>query len=575
MTCCATVWGSDGIATTSYGQRQDGASRSCAATRWLHVAYRVGDRGRRRRIPAELFAREGKRILAAQAAGVPWTPMEIMQKVNGRKVSAAESVDYLHGLFTTGRDLAYEVPEETRLEAAKELLRGGQFGEVVDALANEQWPALPRELFARLHGDPEPLEDRPVGTDWAIELHKAADESEEWERLRSLAQGDTWASGIGAASVGRNLLEAFGDKLRDLPREDPAKLAEECDAAKELVGGNPGHCLSPFLKAAKEAEKEAAVVAEAIADSPGKLDKAIADGAQEALGEIAGALQAAEAIGCGSGPGQLSRVTGPRDEILNALRSNLELRRIATLAGRLKVSARAAQKSKARYVPEQIVDVTIGGEISRLLPSELVALASPELELLELKRLVERQALEYSLDGHEKKDRGPLILCVDESGSMRGHPHEFACAVGLALLEICVIQRRSFAYLHFDSTVTREWIVERPATIPFVDLLAEVSYFSNGGTAFEPPLKRAAELIAGTSTALVDADVMLLTDGAATWQTGPQSAVATLGQLGARLWGVEIGGCFTPEQVKAMAGKVSLKSDLVGATAQIELVFGV
>jgi hypothetical protein len=529
-------------------------------------------------IPAELFAREGRRILAAQAAGVPWEPMSALAKINGQKVTAAQSVAHLRSVFAMGRDIAYEVPEDTRRAATEELERGGQFADVVDAVANENWPALPRELFARLHGEPDALEDRPIGTDWASELHRAADESDQWEQLRAMAQGDTWAAGIGAAAVGRELVKAFGDKLRELPQEDPAKLAEQLNAADEALGLDEDEAqkvLGPFIKLAADAQTAAEEVAEAIAASPGKIERAIDEGARAAAAEIGEVLQAASALGCGSGPGQLSRVTGPRDEILAALQTNPELRRIATLAGRLKVAARAAQKSKARYVPEQIVDVTLGGEISRLLPSELVAFVCPELETLEMKRLIERQAFEYSLEGTEKKNRGPLILCVDESGSMRGAPHEFACAVALALLEICVLQKRAFAYLHFDSRVTREWIVERPAAVPFADLLAEVSYFSDGGTAFEPPLQRAAELIAGTSTALVDADVMLLTDGAATWSASPQGAVATLGQLGARLWGVEIGGCFTPEQTKAMAGKVSLQSGLAGATSQIELAFGI
>jgi len=516
-------------------------------------------------------------MLAAKAKGVPWVPSQALSKVNGRQVSLVESVAHLHDVFSDGRDVAYKVDEQTRQAAAAELQRGGQFGEVVDALANENWPALPRELFARLHGDPEPLEQCPTGADWAKELHKAADESDDWDRLRTLSQGDSWAAGIGAAAVGRKLIDAFGDALRDLPREDPQKLEEHIDTADEALGlgeKDTQRALESMINEAAAAANACEVVADAIAKSPSKALRAIVAGAKEAVQEISETLQAVTALGVGTEPGHLSRVTGPREEILRALRDDPALRRIAVLAGRLKVAARAAQRSKSRYVPEQIVDVTLGGEISRLLPSELVSFAVPELELLGLKRLAERQCLEYSFAGTERKDRGPLVLCVDESGSMKGAPHEFACAVGLALLEICAMQRRAFAYLHFDSTVSREWIVENPAKLKFADFLAEVSYFSGGGTNFEPPLKRATELIAGSSAALVDADVMLLTDGAATWGTDKTDAVATLGQLGARLWGVEIGGCFSVEQSKAMAGKFSLQPGLVGATVQIELAFG-
>jgi len=76
------------------------------------------------------------------------------------------------------------------------------------------------------------------------------------------------------------------------------------------------------------------------------------------------------------------------------------------------------------------------------LPVELARLADPEFELDALRRIVERQALCREHHAIEPVGKGPIIVVLDESGSMDGEKCHTAKALALALAWIARQQRR-------------------------------------------------------------------------------------------------------------------------------------
>ena len=58
------------------------------------------------------------------------------------------------------------------------------------------------------------------------------------------------------------------------------------------------------------------------------------------------------------------------------------------------------------------------GDVGRLLPAELAKLVVPELELDTLRRIAERQALCREHNPVESVGKGPVIIALDESGSV-------------------------------------------------------------------------------------------------------------------------------------------------------------
>src|SRR5262249_30102207 len=148
--------------------------------------------------------------------------------------------------------------------------------------------------------------------------------------------------------------------------------------------------------------------------------------------EVTEVEEAAAALGLGPGaPG--SNDAKAIAALFRRVRSSPALRRICELAGRYRRLAQSRQRQKAAHGLDDVVGVALGGDVGKLLPSELAKLALPELELDTLRRLVERQCLCREHCSIEPVAKGPVIICVDESGSMSGEKVHTAKALALAL----------------------------------------------------------------------------------------------------------------------------------------------
>jgi uncharacterized protein with von Willebrand factor type A (vWA) domain len=122
--------------------------------------------------------------------------------------------------------------------------------------------------------------------------------------------------------------------------------------------------------------------------------------------------------------------------------------------------------------------------------------------------------MQYELKGTEKQGKGPIVVCVDNSGSMSGDRETWSKAVALALLEIATMQKRGFACIHFggQSDALEIIEIERGEKDILNKAIKVAEFFLNaGGTAFEPALSQALELISKQS--FRKADVVFITDG--------------------------------------------------------------
>lgn len=531
-------------------------------------------------VPAEQFAQHGQAMLAAWDRGESFVPEA---KVAGVTMPIGMAWDVRRKLLVEGRDQTLAVEPFVRELAGREADEGGMFRTALERHQVEQWPGLQRELFASLYGDPAELGDALLpepqsdADAWLRSIHAQAADLEEWRQLRAQCQGDAWASGIGAGRVTQLLGSVLDEAIRKLaPEQDPERLLEEADALDELGGKGAGD--EKRQEGVQAAEKAVELFEELEQDENAlKLRQVLRQAAEEAEGEIEEIKAGLRGLGVGFGPGMMAGVKAPEEQVRKALAANPKLRRVAEVAGRMRMRARTAQRSKVSYLPEQIVDVTLGGELERLLPSELTLLAAEETELVAVRKLIERQALEYRLEGREQLDKGPVILCVDGSGSMEGARNEWAMGVALAVLELASKQRRPFCLVHFDGLVQKTFEIPARAAVSFETLVEMVSYFSGGGTSFEPPLLWASSKIA--QGIWKDADVLLVTDGAGSWGT----ACERLGKQGARVYGVAIDCDFSDEQKRELSGSARIlnlaaqgqKQNGKAQDAKVDLVFGI
>ncbi|WP_143560849.1 MULTISPECIES: VWA domain-containing protein [unclassified Sporosarcina] len=210
----------------------------------------------------------------------------------------------------------------------------------------------------------------------------------------------------------------------------------------------------------------------------------------------------------GSGDAELKKVP-LRDQISLAekIASNKQMKEIADWAGRFKQIARKKQKSKHSDSMERS-GVTLGNDIERMLPMELGLYTHPITKNDFLRRFVEGQTMQYELKGHEVLGKGPIVLCLDQSGSMHKLDTQ-SKGFTLALMSIARKQKRDFCLILF-STRTKIFKYER-GKIKSSDMINLAQTFLGGGTDFALPLERAMNVI--NESRFKQADVVFVTDG--------------------------------------------------------------
>src|SRR5881409_1280538 len=267
-------------------------------------------------------------------------------------------------------------------------------------------------------------------------------------------------------------LRRRGEELADVER-----LAEEGDAAARRVRDDAAH-------AARVAEarlrQKGQQVAERLREMPARARAALPVAAAGLARQLAEAGQESESWGTGLGAG-----------------------------------GRTSPGRKIELGREEVFEVRLGSDLERLLPPELLALHHPLLRRDFARRLVEGRLLSYSLRGADQRGRGPMIVCLDGSGSMAGDKEIWSKSVALTLLEIARRQRRLFRFICFSSADTPLFTLDlnpRERHDVQEDRALDVAeYFPGGGTDFETPLSAALACLGAARYRR--GDVVLITDG--------------------------------------------------------------
>ncbi|MFT3840786.1 MAG: VWA domain-containing protein [Myxococcaceae bacterium] len=348
-------------------------------------------------------------------------------------------------------------------------------------------------------------------------------------------------------------------------KPDSAELSEWAERIHTLCGELPAfdrlsqQCVGDADASAEGVEKLMEALAPHLQQPPDKvqppqLRRSVASScekASKAIEQQRESMDGLSSVGFGSRSvpgGQGANGAGAR-RLSQRLRNDNRLARIALLAGRFKRIAAAKQKAKVRHGADEVTDVELGSNISRLLPSELARLSYPLLKRQFLASLAEGRALQYRLQGTDSLGRGPLVVCLDKSGSMDGTKDIWATAVALALLEIAHRQKRPFALLCFDGEVKHETKVSIGESLPEDSLFVPAS----GGTNITGVIFRALNIIEERDGKLKQADVVLITDGESDTSGAPVVGEKAA-QLGVTVLGFGIG--VSPESLKPWCDEV-------------------
>jgi uncharacterized protein with von Willebrand factor type A (vWA) domain len=234
--------------------------------------------------------------------------------------------------------------------------------------------------------------------------------------------------------------------------------------------------------------------------APGSDEESITDTIRRLRSTAAAVQQAGEAVddardmmaGLGMGePGQ------PIDSARLAqafakIRDNDTLQRMIALAGRMRARARSLQRQKVTATRGEVTGVQLGNDLGRALPVELASVAGviPETETLALYRLMQARLLQYRHHANESVQAGPIVVVVDESGSMDGEPVIAAKALALTMAWLAKHQRRWIALIGFSGGEEGNAICFPPDKFDESALMQWLTHFYGGGTTCDVPLEQ-------------------------------------------------------------------------------------
>lgn len=185
----------------------------------------------------------------------------------------------------------------------------------------------------------------------------------------------------------------------------------------------------------------------------------------EASMQVAETSEMVEAWGLGEGERCRVSYQNKKDAI-EKIRKSPKLKELTDLIGRFKESAITEQKKKTKHGAVEISSVTVGKNIEDTLPSERMMLSNETTKSDFYNRYSEGRLMTYSKESNKSKNKGPIILCCDESGSMDGDRETWSKAFTMGVLEIAQIQKRDFAFIAYDSHANDPIILKKGEVSP-------------------------------------------------------------------------------------------------------------
>ena len=462
-------------------------------------------------------------------------------------------------------DFTSATPEE--IKAYQEQARKAKAAKE-NAPAYDAWENLTRDVFYGYHHAREPEVASPEEVDPAVAHHAKIMSKmmaeDDFADARNMTRDQATPAAVATMAAVRALREALEDELVQQARdsENFEQARDSADSAMSELESiraeardqhtKTGTVDAATMQALREAvtAKRAAVqnVQQVASNIPKPFSKAAHDAciaAAKAGKEAASSAGNIPGFGQGLGQGE-PRYESPEQalSIADMWTNNPTLRAVAELYGRLDKHMRFERAKRVVGGQDEIVDIALGDELRRILPSELGVLADEATEDDFFMRYLSSELMVYDTVGEEHAGRGPVVLVGDESGTMSGQRNVWCKAIACCLLNICRREKRDFAYVGFGSAnQVHEFVFPAKSELDAQMIVDMASHFYGGGTVPVGGVQRAKDIMDRVHE-FKKADIVIVGDGQASFGTEDKMLRDSLEAKGVRFHGVGIGGTF-------------------------------
>lgn len=356
--------------------------------------------------------------------------------------------------------------------------------------------------FKAISAKPEDAADMfGMAFDYEPELNETCTDPHKLDYIKSMLSNDEYQALRGMTKL--DVMASEFASLKFCQEWTTYKTGREKQDAKDKKEGKGQPSAKDQLR---QEMKTAAAVGRAI------------EAAQEEVNALDDARQAM-GIGQDGGDSQLSGMSPAAvKKMFQKVKSNQSLRKILDWAGRYRVAARAKQRIKVLHGYDDMVGVVLDNEVGRLLPAEMAALNHPILRVDAVRRFAERQMYCREYRGVENVAKGPIIVIVDESGSMSlpsgpdGTRIEHAKAFALAMAWVARHQKRWCAFVCFAASGQTRHLVLPPNKWPADAVMKWLENFMNGSSTVLP-VREIPQLYEDMGAPKGKTDLICITDG--------------------------------------------------------------
>ena len=352
------------------------------------------------------------------------------------------------------------------------------------------FPALAQDIYASLYrNDPQLTDEIPYGTEFNRKNIETFMDDQRFLDIRGYSVLDDFSS----ASATYAIMDEVIYRLEN--DEEFKKLAQQQNDMQNKDDEDKSEASEQMTSASSQMQN--------------KIRQAMRTAIKQAQQELEEQEEAFSTIGWSKEDGELKRMSFEDKDMF--LEQYKKVKEMAKYIGKYKDLATSSRVSRVKDIRTELCGVTMGNEITRALPQELVQLSHPVLKYDMYRKMQEKQLLQYELEMNEERGEGAIICLVDDSGSMYPETEKIARGIMFGLMKCAEKDKRNFSCDIFSSSYDNFYCdipKGKPSPQNVIDLLT-TSF--QGGTNYEKPLNFAMNKI--KEDGFKDADIVLITDG--------------------------------------------------------------
>ncbi len=368
------------------------------------------------------------------------------------------------------------------------------------------WPEVHEDFWASLY-KVEPQKTEPHERKSAEILGAIFDEvleSKPHQDIRNKTVTNPAMSMVGSSLLGNDFLDSLPEKLKEYE-----KARKEMEELKEKIRQQMKDAQEKMTPEQKEQLKKKMFQLKQLKDKLGDIEQLKQDA------RISFEGKAEETSNKVSGFSDLMGQEGEIEEedvnaLFDLLKNNNQIEELIKVVGRMKNIMSTAKFKNLKPTADETFDVKTGDQLKDALPSELGYFVMPGVtKLLYTQKMLDGQLICFNRKKNVVEGKGPIVCCVDESGSTNGNVIVWEKAVAVALSTIAKREKRDLFWISFACGTDIKTTFLEKGNFTIQQLADFVKHYYSGGTDFALALGACLKAVAKRPKA----DVVFITDG--------------------------------------------------------------